>query len=136
MEACAWCNLCAGQLNGVQRGNNVAVRLFTSDAAGLLAEIKRLVRAGEIETWTVDGDGDFTHTTNGEQWKNRAFFRPVEMDDRLLLNIIIHKGESQKREVYAVYHGRFIEMALRHAPKLFSTAVATPFFTKEDQALN
>jgi hypothetical protein len=33
-------------------------------------------------------------------------------------------------------HGRFIEMAVRHVPKLFSTAVATPFFTKEDQALN
>ena len=114
----------------------MAIRFFTSDAAGLLAEIKRLIRDGEIETWAIDGDGDFTHVTNGGQWKNRAFLRPVEMNDRLLLNIIIQKGETQKREVYAVYHGRFIEMVIRHAPKLFSTAVATPFFTKEDQALN
>ena len=114
----------------------MAIRFFTSDAAGLLAEIKRLIRDGEIETWAIDGDGDFTHVTNGGQWKNRAFLRPVEMNDRLLVNIIIHKGESQKREVYAVYHGRFIEMAVRHTPKLFTTAVATPSFTKEDQALN
>lgn len=114
----------------------MAIRFFTSDSAGLLAEIKRLIRAGEIETWIVDGDGDFTHTTSGEQWKNRAFLRPSRMDDRLLLNIIIHKDEKQKREVYAIYHGRFIEMAVRHVPSLFSTAVATPSFTKEDQDLN
>jgi hypothetical protein len=62
--------------------------------------------------------------------------RPKVMDDRLLLNIIIRKTESQKREVYAVYHGRFIEMVISHFPKLFSTAVATPSYTNEDSELN
>ena len=98
----------------------MAIRFFTSDAAGLLAEIKRLIRDGEIETWAIDGDGDFTHVTNGGQWKNRAFLRPVEMNDRLLLNIIIHKGESQKREVYAVYHGSVHRDGGQGVPPSFS----------------
>jgi hypothetical protein len=114
----------------------MAIRFFTSDAAGLLAAIKRKIAAGDIVTWAIDRDGDFTHTSNGGQWENRAYLRPKLMDDRLLFNIIIQKAESQKREVYAVYHGRFIEMAIAHVFNLFSTAVATPSYTKEDKAFN
>jgi hypothetical protein len=114
----------------------MAVRLFTAEANALLTSIKRGIEKGEIETWSIDSDGDFTHTASGGQWKNRAYLRPKVMDDRLLLNVIIRKTETQKREVYAVYHGRFIEMVISHFPKLFSTAVATPSYTKEDSELN
>jgi len=114
----------------------MAVRLFTTEAETLLDSIKRGIARGEIETWALDNDGDFTHTASGGQWKNRAYLRPRTLNDRLLLNIIIRKTETQKREVYAVYHGRFIEMVISHFPKLLSTAAATPFYTKEDTALN
>lgn len=114
----------------------MAVRLFTDNAVRLLNSIKTAVRNGDIETWTYDKDGDFTHTTHDNQWANRAWLRPSKRDDRLLLNIIFALNEKQKREVYAIYHGRFIEMAIRHFPTLFSTAVATPNMTKEDKDLN
>jgi hypothetical protein len=52
--------------------------------------------------------------------------RPKTFDDRLLLNIIRPKGGSIARPVYAVYHGRFIEMAIEHVPDLFTAARATP----------
>jgi hypothetical protein len=104
----------------------MAVRLFTKDSEGLLQEIKRQIRAGEIQTWSVDSEGDFTHVTHDGQWKNKAWMRPKTFDDRLLLNIIRPKGGSIARPVYAVYHGRFIEMAIEHVPDLFTAARATP----------
>jgi hypothetical protein len=104
----------------------MAVRLFTADAKGLLAEIKKQIRNGEIQTWSVDSAGDFTHVTHDGQWKNKAWMRPTEYSDRLLLNIIRPKGGSISRPVYAVYHGRFIEMAIEHVFEMFSVARATP----------
>jgi len=100
----------------------MAVRLFTADARGLLEEIKN----GEIQTWSVDVDDDFTHTTHDGQWKNKAWMRPKVYDDRLLLNIIRPKGASISRPVYAVYHGRFIEMAIEHVSDMVTGIRATP----------
>ena len=104
----------------------MAVRLFTTDSEALLQEIKRQIRAGDIQTWSVDSEGDFTHVTHDGQWKNKAWMRPRKLDDRLLLNIIRPKGGSTARPVYAVYHGRFIEMAIEHVSDLFTAARATP----------
>jgi len=104
----------------------MAVRLFTEDAEALLAEIKNQIKLGKIETWSVDSKGDFTHTTHDGQWKNKAWMRPKIYDDRLLLNIIRPSGGSISRPVFAVYHGRFIEMAIAHVSRLFTVARATP----------
>jgi hypothetical protein len=114
----------------------MAVRLFTNGAAGLLAEIKKQIRAGSIETWTVDSEGDFTHTPHDGQWTNRAWLRPRLLNDRLLFNIVFAQGETEQQLVYSIYHGRFIEMAIRHVPNLFTVAAATPVMTKDDKALN
>jgi hypothetical protein len=114
----------------------VAVRLFTQDASALLDAVRAAIDDGHIDTWSYDGDGDFTHTTHDHQWEKRAWLRPRIGKDRLLLNIIFAGGERQKREVYGVYHGRFIEMAVVHFPKRFETGAATANMTKEDQELN
>lgn len=104
----------------------MAARLYTTDAKALLAEIKKQISNREIETWSVDSEGDFTHVTHDGQWKNKAWMRPTCYSDRLQLNIIRPKGGSVSRPVYAVYHGRFIEMAIEHVSKMFSVARATP----------
>ena len=114
----------------------MAVRLFTKEADALLAAIKRAVDEGHIDTWSYDDEGDFTHTTHDRQWENRAWLRPRRLKDRLLLNIIFAKNATQKRQVYGVYHGRFIEMAVTHFPAKFTVGVATANMTKEDQELN
>jgi len=113
----------------------VAVRLFTQDASTLLNAIKGAIDEGHIDTWSYDGDGDFTHTTHDRQWENRAWLRPSIRKDRLLLNIIFASNETQKRLVYGVYHGRFIEMAVTHFPSRFAEGVAANM-TKEDKELN
>jgi hypothetical protein len=113
----------------------VAVRLFTKNASALLGAIKAAIDKGDIDTWAYDSAGDFTHTPRDHQWDNRAWLRPVIQSDRLRLNIIFASGEQQPREVYGIYHGRFIEMAVVHFPKLFETGAATANMTKEDKDL-
>ena len=78
---------------------------------------------GNIATWSYDKDGDFTHVP--EQWKNKAWLRPATSSGKLLLNIIPAKGQNMASEVYAVYHGRFIEAMLVHCDTLFSEAYAS-----------
>ena len=71
----------------------------------LLAEIKRQINAGEIETWAVDTAGDFTHLTRGDQWANSAWLRPKPLKDQLLLNLIPQPGGEKKRVVYSSTRG-------------------------------
>jgi len=114
----------------------VAVRLFTKNASALLGAIKTAIDEGHIDTWAYDDVGDFTHTTHERQWERRAWLRPSIRNGRLLLNIIFATGEKQQREVYGVYHGRFIEMAIIHVSKFFDPGAATANMTKEDKELN
>jgi hypothetical protein len=110
----------------------MAVRLFTNDAKKVLAMIRVKIDQGHIDTWTYTPRGDFTHTPASGQWRNKAWLRPKTLEDRLELNIIRPKNGSVEREVYAVYHGRFIEMAVAHVPQFFKIAAATAGATKSD----
>ena len=102
----------------------MAVRALTNNAQVLLDEIKRQIDVGKIKTWSYDKDGDFTHTP--EQWKDEAWLKPQIKDDRLRLKIVKCQGKDLSREVFAVYHGRFIEMLVKHVPDLFTDARSTP----------
>jgi hypothetical protein len=101
----------------------MAVRIFSENPRGLLAEVKASIKHGSIDTWSVDADGDFTHTP--DQWNNRAWFRPVVSEDKLVFNILAPKSKSISRAVYGIYHGRLIEMFLIHFDREFSRASAT-----------
>ncbi|MGD1210105.1 MAG: hypothetical protein ABR973_01955 [Candidatus Acidiferrales bacterium] len=110
----------------------MAVRLFTDDPSKALGALKRMIDEGHIDTWRYDSQGDFTHTAASGQWKNKAWLRPKLCADRLEMNIIRPKNGSVDREVYAVYHGRFIETAVAHIPKLFTVGAATAGATDHD----
>lgn len=100
--------------------------LPTADPAGLLAAIRKGIDSRSIRTWSYDADGDFTHTA--EQWNDTAWLSPSIGEERLELFILPPRGTAISTATYAIFHGRFIEMALRHCDHLLSAAAsASPF---------
>jgi hypothetical protein len=108
----------------------MAVRVFCDNPTELLANIKAAIRAGTVETWSVDSDGDLTHSP--QQWKNKAWFRPSVETEKLVFYLLGQKTEKMSKEIYAIYHGRFIEMLLAHFDLKFSRATATALPTGRD----
>ena len=102
----------------------MAIYLETKTPNKLHNAFKKAIDDGHIVTWSYDEDGDFTHTP--EQWVKKAWLRPkVTKEKRLSLYIVSPREETISSEVYAVYHGRFIESMLRHCDSLFTEARTT-----------
>jgi len=101
----------------------MAVVVWTDRPSDLLAAIRREIDARRVQTWEYDSDGDFIHTP--EQWRRRAWLRPKVSTDRITFIIFPPKNIVLSREIYAVYHGRFVEMLLVHFDTDFSSANAT-----------
>ncbi len=102
----------------------MSIRAFTDDPAGLLSRIKQLIKAKHVDTWRYDSAGDFTHTP--DQWDGKAWLRPEVLEDTLRFIIVRTKGVPLTREIFAIYHGRFIEMLTSHVPDNYKHASATP----------
>jgi hypothetical protein len=108
------------------------ITLPSLDPSDLLDRIKGAIDAKRIKTWAYDQDGDFTHTA--EQWNQMAWLRPSVRDQELRLNIIPPADTHISSQVYAVYHGRFIEMILRHFDILLAgNAAASPLPSDKDR---
>jgi hypothetical protein len=104
----------------------MAIRFETTTPKKLLAAFKKAIDDGKVVTWSYDGDGDFTHTA--QQWKSLAWLRPrIKEGEELTLTILKPRDSKISSEVYAIYHGRFIESMLVHCDSLFTNAVATAF---------
>jgi len=101
----------------------MAVHILTKTPNGLLGKLKEAIKNGSIVTWLCDSDGDFTHDT--DQWKKLAWFRPKVGNNELIFNILKPQNGAVSQEVYAIYHGRFIESMLAHFDNLFTTAYAS-----------
>jgi hypothetical protein len=102
----------------------MALTVKTPQPAQLLAKIKKAIDDKKIDTWSYDPDGDFTH--NPPQWKGKAWLKPKIEQGELTFGILGQKDVQMLREVYGVYHGRFIEMLLVHFQQDFTLASATP----------
>jgi hypothetical protein len=103
----------------------MALRFITSTPSKLLSAFKEAIDNGHVDTWKYDEQGDFTHTPS--QWKNRAWMRPsIVTGEKLVFNILRPKGSTVPMDIYAVYHGRFIESMIAHCNSLFTDARATP----------
>lgn len=111
----------------------MAVHIITNSAAGLLKSFKDAIDKKNIETWSYDKDGDFTHTASSGQWTNKAWLRPSVKADRLVLNIVKPQNVAITPVIYAVYHGRFIESVLTHFDDWFTEAYATAKAQAGDQ---
>jgi hypothetical protein len=95
-----------------------------------------LIDQGHIATWRYDGDGDFTHTASSGQWNGKAWLRPQVKSDMLRLVIVKTERVPLTREIYAVFHGRFIEMLIAHVPNKFTQASASPNPAEGEPALD
>ena len=99
------------------------ITISASNPNALLAAIKKAIDDREVQTWTYDSDGDFTHSA--QQWNNQAWLRPSVQAGALTMNIMPPQAKNISSEVYAVYHGRFVEMVLAHFDSRFTAASAT-----------
>jgi hypothetical protein len=99
----------------------------TSDPNGLLkafnGRINQEEPKGKITTWERDAQGDYTH--KAQQWRNKAWFRPVVEPGGLRFNILGHKEIKTRGEIYGYYHGHLIETFLNHFDTLFTEAVSS-----------
>jgi hypothetical protein len=108
----------------------MAVVVQTPNPQALLEAIRLAIRQGKVETWSLDPDGDFTHSP--EQWRHKAWFRPRVADGRIVFRILTPKNAVLSTATYAVYHGRFIEMLLAHFDSQFGLASATALASEGD----
>lgn len=96
----------------------------------LLQQIKALINTSAIDTWSMDSEGDFTHTP--PQWKNKAWFRPQIDGSVLVFKFLGNTAETTTRAMYGVYHGRFLEMLLTHFDLKFTNAEASALPSRGD----
>jgi hypothetical protein len=102
------------------------VIISTPDPDGLLQNIRAHIDQGQIRTWTYDQEGDFTHTPADKQWTNEAWMRPSIQPGCLVFSFVPRKDRTLPRVVYAIYHGRLIEMLLTHFAADLEKVYATP----------
>lgn len=95
----------------------------TSSPPELLKAIKKGVDQNEVRSWSYDDDGDFTH--DSKQWSGEAWLRPEVKSGEIRFTIVTPQGKTISRQVYGLYHGRFIDMLLTHFDSHFSSATAT-----------
>lgn len=111
----------------------MAIRIHTDDPNGLLTSIRRQIDGGHIDTWSYDADGDFTHCV--DQFNKKAWLRPEISENVLTLRIRKPRGKNLSRAIFAIYHGRFIEMLITHVSALFSRAAASSHPAAKEPAL-
>jgi hypothetical protein len=108
----------------------MAVLFTTNKPNDLLAAIKKKIDDGKIDTWIYDNDGDFTHKP--DQWKGKAWLRPRPQQGVLAFGLLGQKEVVMSKQIYGLFHGRFIDMMLTHFDKEFSMAQATAMGTDLD----
>ena len=101
----------------------MAVIVTTENPTGLLDALRTAIADGKLDTWTMDQDGDLTHSP--PQWVHKAWLRPKVNAGNLTFYILAPQGTTMSVSTYGIYHGRFIECLLNHFDKLFSSARAT-----------
>ena len=97
----------------------MAIIIRTQNPRQLLRRINQLIDSKGIKTWTYDDEGDYT--TVSAQWRYRAWMHPIVPDinnhypdDVLLFGIVGSRTYNMTKEIYGVYHGRFIATLLSH----------------------
>jgi len=108
----------------------VAIHFATDNAALLLSSLKKAVDDSKIVAWSYDSDGDFTHAT--DQWRYKAWLRPKVLPNELIMYILGSNSRKLSKQIYAIYHGRFVEAAVAHADTLFTTASISALLEKGD----
>ena len=100
----------------------MAVIVKTENPTALLGRVRAEIASENIVTWELK-NGYLTHVP--EQWRAKAWFLPKVLDGNLLFLIRPSKGRKVTSVVYAVYHGRLVEMLLAHFDSDFTEVNCT-----------
>jgi hypothetical protein len=90
----------------------MAIIIYTKNPNDFLDKIYSAIDKGDIDTWSYNTDKDLTHSP--DQWKNKAWFRPITDIDILRFGIVANQKIEFTYQLYGLYHGRFIETLLTH----------------------
>lgn len=110
----------------------MSLKVYTSNPESLYKKMNDVASVGNLPTWTVDADGDFTHNTT--QWRGKAWFRKREIRDNemIIFGLVGRRNINVTKSEYAVFHGRFAEMLLSNFDDLISKIEISSLLTKFD----
>lgn len=105
----------------------MSVNASTTQPKVLLAALAKAIDESQIKTWRYkDISGTRWYTHSADQWDARAWFKATTKTGGVIFNIAPPKGGSITTEVYAIFHGRFIEMLIAHFANMLSLTAASP----------
>ena len=107
----------------------MAIIIKTKNPQKLIKLLNEAIENQEILTWNVDQDGDYTITR--DQWRYHAWFRPREIKkDELIFGIVQSRKYSMTRNLYGIYHGRFVATLLSHFDELMDDITVSPLLKR------
>lgn len=109
----------------------MAIFVATRHPRLLVQNIKEKIDKGNIDTWSYDKEGDFTHSPG--QWIYHAWIRPIYEENRVVFAILGRNDKNLSTVDYAVYHGRFVEMLLMHFDATCEKIEVTPLASQYDK---
>ena len=99
------------------------ISIYAAQPAILLQNLKKAARQLQIPPWECDEEGDFTQSRVKEQRK--AWLRPSAGGNVLNFSFLGPQDVALEKGVYALYHGRFLEMLLAGFADQFAEASIT-----------
>src|SRR5262249_22296346 len=108
----------------------MAIIVDTIDPHRLVRLIRAAIDDGSVAAWSYDSDGDLCLVSPAFQ--NEAWMRPNPSGDRLVFNIIGHRGKRMPANAYAHLHALLIQMLLAQFDRYFSDVRATAMPTPRD----
>lgn len=113
----------------------MAIIIQTRNPRQLLNKINLLIDSQHIKTWIYDEEGDYTIVS--PQWRYRAWMHPIlpgsrnnSNDDFLIFGIVASKKYDMTKEIYGVFHGRFIATLLSHFDVEMEDIRSTPLLLR------
>ena len=109
----------------------MAIIIQTKNPILLLKQLNIAINSGNIQTWYLDQDGDYT--ISRPKWFQHAWFRPYinENNKSLTFGIVQSSVYPVTRQLYGVYHGRFVATLLSYFDYLMDEVEISPLINTE-----
>lgn len=105
----------------------MSVSASTTKPKALLAALYKAIDEGHIQTWRYQDVGNVRWLTHSaKQWDALAWFKATVVAGGIVFNISPPPKKTLTTEVYAVYHGRLIEMLIAHFGESLTQTAASP----------
>lgn len=106
----------------------MAILIKTQHPTQLLRRLNDAINNGDVQTWQVDNDGDYT--ISRLQWFQCAWIRPYIKNEQLIFGIVQSSNYPMTRQLYGVYHGRFVATLLSHFDFMIDNVEISPLMVE------